>query len=239
MNQIENQMIAIQTLLADSDPIARTEGFDLLFDLWIKHEEPEKFNVELIPIALEHDDLLSEFKKRINELVIKDNITDFHLSNLHKNLSKKVEEARGQLIYKIKQQPDTSSDAEPIKEGKTLIAKVDSSQQIRRNYAIWVLAFPLGLNLLASILLHIFAVFFPRNPWKNVYTMIFFISLLSIHILLSYRFGKRVEEIKSWEYFEKFERIKDQIVGGFLILLGGLLTNAIYDFIKGQLGFDK
>jgi hypothetical protein len=75
-----NQLIAIRGMLNNNDKEIIREGYDLLFKLWRENLDTVDFTQELTQIAIEHEQLVQEFKTRINELSLTDSITDTFLS---------------------------------------------------------------------------------------------------------------------------------------------------------------
>ena len=81
-------------MLADSDPTVVEEAWTLIFNLWLKITDESDFDQNLIPIGLEYKELTVEFGKRINELFVRDQITDFYLKNRLRVLALKIKQAR-------------------------------------------------------------------------------------------------------------------------------------------------
>lgn len=90
MNLFDDELRAIRIIISDPDPEVHKEGCELLFNLWVSQEDPKTFYDQLIPIAIEHDNLLEEFENLIDNLKITDRITDLHLRELYQDLVTKT-----------------------------------------------------------------------------------------------------------------------------------------------------
>lgn len=242
MNVYEDQLTAIRTILSDPNYEVQMEGYDLLFKLWLSQEEPNKFYGYLIPLALEHDNLLREFENWINHLVVQDSITDAHLRKLHRDLSTEVsrirqenkekEELNKVLKETIINETDAKQDDSPS------ISEFDANKLTKERdmFAVRFLFLPVGINALLSIIVHLVNRFLSGDGWRIWHTLIFFVSILFINILVTDYMGRKNPAISDWVYFKKFQLIKTWIVGSLLLLLGGLiielLTNALSEYFK-------
>lgn len=241
MNEYEDQLIAIRTMLSESDRVVRMEGYDQLFNLWIRQEDQKKFFDQIIPIALEHDDLLKELENRINELVIRDNITDVHLRKLHKTLSAEVARAGQEIVEKDnhnKRPKEARGDISIVnKQGdETNVSNSDDSKFTKERWEFTFKSFllPVGVNLIITALMYRFNAIFFEISWKPGFALIFLVSILFLNILLTDRAGQKNPIISNWIYFKKFHDFRNWISSMLAIIFLGILTNIVSDIIQGR-----
>jgi hypothetical protein len=90
----EDQLKAIREMLAASSGEVVREGYYLLFDLWLENMDASEFQQDLVLIAVEEPDLIKEFEHQINDLVIREGITDVYLRVRLKKLATDVVERK-------------------------------------------------------------------------------------------------------------------------------------------------
>src|SRR5687768_6736286 len=89
----ENQFAAIRNMLANSSREIIREGYDLLFSLWLQNMDDLDFQHDLILIAAEDSSVVIQaFEHRINDLVIRERITDIYLRGCLNKLTSDLEE---------------------------------------------------------------------------------------------------------------------------------------------------
>lgn len=86
----EDQLKAIRELIATSLREVVSEGYDLLFSLWLENVDTSEFQQDLVSIAVEEPGLIEEFEYRIDDLVIQEGITDSFLRDRLKKLDETV-----------------------------------------------------------------------------------------------------------------------------------------------------
>lgn len=86
----EDRLEAIRKLLAHPSREVAREGHDLLFNLWLENMDASDFLQDLIFIAAENADVIKEFEHHIDDLVVREKITDIYLRARLKKLSSRV-----------------------------------------------------------------------------------------------------------------------------------------------------
>jgi hypothetical protein len=71
----KNQLHAIRIMLADPSQEEAADGYESLFELWMKNADSADFIQDLIPIAVEYKNIIHEFETRLGELSLKSSIT--------------------------------------------------------------------------------------------------------------------------------------------------------------------
>lgn len=234
MNIFEDQLAAIRTMLSDPNYEVRMDGYDLLFKLWLNQEEPKKFYEYLIPLALEHDNLLKEFENWINHLVVQDSITDAHLRKLHRDLSTEVSRIRQE--NKV---PDeiiiTESNTEHGNSLSTYEFDEKKLWKAQSTFAIKGLLLPISLNIIFSIFIHHFDGFFFGSSWKPIYTWEILISILFLNILVTDFLGLKDRKISNWKWFRKFHEFTIWLIRTlFAVIILGIMTDIISDYVRGK-----
>jgi hypothetical protein len=88
----EDQLKAIREILANSSREVRREGYHLLFKLWLENMDNPEFQRDLLPIVVENFNVINEIEDRIDDMVIKEGITDVYLRLRLKKLVEEAEE---------------------------------------------------------------------------------------------------------------------------------------------------
>jgi hypothetical protein len=122
------QLIAIQSMLANSNPEIVQEAWSQLFKLWLKLTDSSDINQDIILIALVYKNLVKEFESRINVLSTRDSITDFFLRNRLRNLASEIAQARSNTLKKN----ETSVEGKRSKSSKSQKTVSESSNKKRK-----------------------------------------------------------------------------------------------------------
>ena len=77
--QYKDRLTAIRKMIADPSQEIVQEGYGLLFKLWLENVDNSAFIQELVPIAVEHQQMMQELANRLGELSLRDTITDTFL----------------------------------------------------------------------------------------------------------------------------------------------------------------
>jgi len=114
------------------------EGYSLLFRLWLEYSDSKDFTQDLKPIAINHKNIIQEFENRLNELVIKDTITDTFLKSRLKVFASEVSRSNLDSSQHVKQ---------PIKENDGLSSStITKKQGSRREQITGIGIFLFGLS---------------------------------------------------------------------------------------------
>jgi hypothetical protein len=93
-NSYKKRLAAILKMLTNPAREVKREGHDLLFNLWLENLDNLDFLQDLVPITETSVNLIQEFEDRINDIVIREKITDIYLRTRLKNLAKELENFR-------------------------------------------------------------------------------------------------------------------------------------------------
>lgn len=77
----KERLKAIHMMLATRSRELVQEAYDSLFRLWLENVDSSNFKQDLIPIAVEHDNIIQELENRLSALSLKNTITDTFLKD--------------------------------------------------------------------------------------------------------------------------------------------------------------
>jgi len=222
---ITSNILTLISSLENSDKLSVKLIASLLINRALRNKIAETPDVheriKVIKDAIETEE--AELRKKIEEM----------------NAIKKHDDEKQKELLGVIAQKDADLLEAEISENalKQKILKMENEKRIENNirrFTIKWFIFPFALNVLISILMHQFGIFFFESTWKLAYSLIFFTFALFVHVLIIDNAGQKEDDISTWKYFEKFHTYKKWIVGLLSALAGGLLVNGIYDVLKAR-----
>jgi len=119
-----DQLRAIREMLVDPASEIVQEGYDLLFKLWLKNHENVDFKQELLGVAIDHSQLVTEFTNRLRKLHLSSSITNTYLRKGLETLAADIESYKSNYI------PDTSKKDGQLKVETSEIVSLEKSRTL-------------------------------------------------------------------------------------------------------------